>query len=108
MERKEAQTEFDFAIWLQKSTPLNPRAVWTITHICTSAQYAQVPPGSEELTNLHGALQLIMAEVVQRVPEAELEPLKDRYRYAFAQRLYEARKAKEAVNSGARLQTADG
>ena len=108
LQRKTAQTEFDFATWLQKASPLDPRAVWTITHVCTTAQYAQSPPGDNEMMSLHEALQLITDDVLQRVPAEELEPLKHRYRYTYAKSQYDARKAKEQAQGKARLQTSEG
>lgn len=84
-ERQPAQTEYNLAEWVEANTPLNARAVWTITRICASAQYAPTPQSVDELEPLQAALQVFMRDVEQRVPPEELTRKKTAYRRQLAE-----------------------
>lgn len=89
-ERKAAQTEFDFAEWLEEHTPINARAVWTITRCCAGALYAQAKLTAEEFNKLHTALQTLIHEIEGKIPVDQRDARKERYRYREAERKYAA------------------
>jgi len=85
-ERQPAQTEFDFASWLEQNTPLNARPIWTITRACTYAEYAEQPLSPEEMPELRGALQALTQDIRAPFTDAVLRERMQTYRAIWAER----------------------
>lgn len=97
-ERQPSQTEFDFATWLEQSTPLTPKPIWTITRACTFAEYAGNELDQSELDELHTALKDVIRETRASLPEHALQERMRAYREQWAANALAVRRATEDSN----------
>lgn len=87
-ERREAETDFDFAARLARQAKLDERAVMELTMGCVRSEYSPTPLTAAELAQVQRAYAQLTESINARIPEdARLEKMAA-YRRSVAERQY--------------------
>jgi len=95
-ERRESETDFDFATRLARQAKLDERAVMELTMGCVRSEFSPTPLSAAELTQVQRAYSQLIEAVNARIPEDARPEKMAAYRRVYAERQLAREEEKKA------------